>query len=49
MHSGVGNSGDRIMARQTLGAGGSWAGLETDGFNGEGGKAQAGEASSFVE
>lgn len=42
MHSGVGNSGDRIMARQTLGAGGNWAGLETDGCNGESGKTMAG-------
>lgn len=45
MHPGVGNSGElRIMARQTQGGRGKLLG--TDGFNGEGGKAQAG---SFVE
>lgn len=44
------NSGElRIKARQTLRAGENWAGLGTDGFNGEGGKASLGEASSFVE
>lgn len=43
MRSEGGNSGElRIKARQTLGAGENWAGLGTDGFNGEWGKAQAG-------
>lgn len=47
MHSGVGNSGElRIKARQTLGAGENWAGMD---LTVKGEKPRLGEASSFVE